>query len=86
MSTSTQTLSQPASGLKQKQSASASAVQSGPSFRKADAMNCKAWVAKAAKQPMALETIDLGPLGVEDVEIAVDHCGLCHSDLVHLEQ
>jgi len=41
----------------------------------------KAWVAKAAKQPMALETIDLGPLGAEEVEIAVQHCGLCHSDL-----
>jgi alcohol/geraniol dehydrogenase (NADP+) len=44
-------------------------------------MNPKAWIAKAAKQPMALETIDLGPLGVEDVEVAVEHCGLCHSDL-----
>ena len=43
--------------------------------------NYKAWVAKAAKQPMALETVDLGPLGVEDVEVAVEHCGLCHSDL-----
>ncbi|MGO9109789.1 MAG: NADPH-dependent aldehyde reductase Ahr [Thermoguttaceae bacterium] len=44
-------------------------------------MNYKAWVAKAAKQPMGLETVDLGPLGAEDVEIAVEHCGLCHSDL-----
>ena len=44
-------------------------------------MNYRAWVAKAAKQPMALETVDLGPLGVEDVEVAVEHCGLCHSDL-----
>jgi|HubBroStandDraft_4_1064222.scaffolds.fasta_scaffold761357_2 hypothetical protein len=25
----------------------------------------RAWVAKAAKQPLTLETIDLGPLGVE---------------------
>ena len=41
----------------------------------------KAWVAKAAKQPMALETVDLGPLGAEDVEVAVEHCGLCHSDV-----
>ncbi|MGD1018685.1 MAG: NAD(P)-dependent alcohol dehydrogenase [Verrucomicrobiia bacterium] len=41
----------------------------------------KAWVAKAAKQPMALETVDLEPLGAEDVEVAVEHCGLCHSDL-----
>ena len=81
MSTSTQTRNEPASGLKQKQSASASAVQSGPSFRTGNAMNYKAWVAKAAKQPMVLETVDLGPLGAEDVEVAVEHSGLCHSDL-----
>jgi alcohol/geraniol dehydrogenase (NADP+) len=41
----------------------------------------QAWVAEAAKQPMKLEVIDVGPLGVEDVEVAVEHCGLCHSDL-----
>jgi len=41
----------------------------------------KAWVVKAAKQPMVLETIDLGQLGAEDVEVAVEHCGVCHSDL-----
>jgi uncharacterized zinc-type alcohol dehydrogenase-like protein len=29
---------------------------------------------------MVLETVDLGPLGPEDVEVAVEHCGLCHSD------
>src|SRR6185295_16675986 len=44
-------------------------------------MKRKAWVAKAAKQPMALETVDLGPLDAEDVEVAVEHCGLCHSDI-----
>ena len=43
--------------------------------------NYKAWVAKAAKQPMVLESVDLGPLGDEDVEVVVEHCGLCHSDL-----
>jgi uncharacterized zinc-type alcohol dehydrogenase-like protein len=43
--------------------------------------NHKAWVAKAPKQPMVLESVDLGPLGAEDVEVAVEHCGLCHSDL-----
>src|SRR5438445_1541640 len=58
-----------------------SAVQSVPSLRTGDATNSKAWVAKAAKQPMVLETVDLGPLGAEDVEVAVEHCGLCHSDL-----
>jgi len=41
----------------------------------------KAWVVKAAKQPMVLETIDPGPLGAEDVEVAVEQCGVCHSDL-----
>jgi uncharacterized zinc-type alcohol dehydrogenase-like protein len=39
------------------------------------------WVTKAAKQPMVLETVDPGPLGHEHVEVAVEHCGLCHSDL-----
>ena len=41
----------------------------------------KAWIAKGAKQPMVPESVDLGPLGDEDVEVAVEHCGLCHSDL-----
>ena len=40
-----------------------------------------AWVAPAPKKPMVLESIDLGPLGDEEVEIAVEHCGICHSDL-----
>ena len=44
-------------------------------------MNYKAWIAKSAKQPMVLESVDLGPLGAEDVEVAVEHCGVCHSDL-----
>ena len=44
-------------------------------------MTDKGWVVKAAKQPMVLETVDLGPLGAEDVEVAVEHCGVCHSDL-----
>lgn len=41
----------------------------------------RAWVAKAPKQPMVLETVDLGPLGAEEVEVAVESCGLCHSDV-----
>ncbi|HTI70646.1 MAG TPA: NAD(P)-dependent alcohol dehydrogenase [Candidatus Limnocylindria bacterium] len=40
-----------------------------------------AWVATAAKQKLAKQEINLGPLGDEDVEVAVEHCGLCHSDL-----
>ena len=30
---------------------------------------------------MVFETVDLGPLGAEDVEVAVGYCGVCHSDL-----
>jgi alcohol/geraniol dehydrogenase (NADP+) len=41
----------------------------------------KAWLAKAPKQPMVLDTIDLGPLGPEEVEVAVESCGVCHSDV-----
>src|SRR6185369_10914073 len=62
-------------------SASTSAVQSGPRFKIGDTMNYQAWVVKGPKQPMVLETVDLGPLGTEDVEVAVEYCGLCHSDL-----
>ena len=52
-----------------------------PGFSAEALTHHKAWVANAAKQPMTLEIVDLGPLGAEDVEIAVEHCGLCHSDL-----
>ncbi len=44
-------------------------------------MAIKAWVASAAKQKIVLQDVDLGPLGIEDVEVAVEHCGLCHSDV-----
>jgi uncharacterized zinc-type alcohol dehydrogenase-like protein len=44
-------------------------------------MSVKGWVATAAKQKMVLQDIDLGPLAAEDVEVAVEHCGLCHSDV-----
>ena len=30
---------------------------------------------------MVLQDIDLGPLGIEEVEVAVEHCGVCHSDV-----
>ena len=59
MSTQTQSRNKPAT------------VQSSPSSRMGDAM---AWIAKAANQPMVLETVDLGPLGAEDVEVSVEHC------------
>jgi D-arabinose 1-dehydrogenase-like Zn-dependent alcohol dehydrogenase len=56
-------------------------AQSNPSVRRGDEIHAKAWVAKSAKQPMMMETLDLGPLGIEEVEVAVEHTGLCHSDL-----
>lgn len=39
------------------------------------------WGSKAAGQPLVPYTYDPGPLGPEEVEIAVEFCGLCHSDL-----
>jgi uncharacterized zinc-type alcohol dehydrogenase-like protein len=41
----------------------------------------EAWVAPASKQKLVRQQIDLGPLGPEEVEVQVEHCGLCHSDL-----
>lgn len=40
-----------------------------------------AWVAGAVKEKLVRQQVDLGPLGAEDVEVEVEHCGLCHSDL-----
>ena len=36
----------------------------------------------AALQPF---DFDPGPLGDEDVEITVEHCGVCHSDLAMID-
>ncbi len=44
-------------------------------------MSVKAWVAGAAKEKFGVRDIDLGPLGAEEVEITVERCGICHSDL-----
>ena len=41
----------------------------------------RAWVAQAPQQPLVLERLEPGPLGPEEVEVAVEHCGLCHSEL-----
>ena len=41
----------------------------------------RAWAAPAPKQPLAPITVEFGALGAEEVEVAVEHCGLCHSDL-----
>lgn len=44
-------------------------------------MSYKAWVASGKKKKMELQSLDAGALGAEDVEVKVEHCGLCHSDL-----
>jgi uncharacterized zinc-type alcohol dehydrogenase-like protein len=41
----------------------------------------KAWVAPTARQKFVCEQVDLGPLAPDDVEVEVEHCGICHSDL-----
>jgi uncharacterized zinc-type alcohol dehydrogenase-like protein len=40
-----------------------------------------AWVAPTAKSKLVRQRVELGPLGAEEVEVQVEHCGLCHSDL-----
>ena len=41
----------------------------------------QAWASHGPKQQLERFSFDPGPLGAEEVEIAVDYCGLCHSDL-----
>jgi alcohol/geraniol dehydrogenase (NADP+) len=45
----------------------------------------KAFAATEAKGPLKPFEFDLGPLGDEEVEIKVDTCGICHSDLSMLD-
>ena len=47
--------------------------------------NIKAWAAMAAGAPLTPYEYEPGPLGAEDVDIAVDYCGICHSDLSMLD-
>jgi alcohol/geraniol dehydrogenase (NADP+) len=41
----------------------------------------RAWAAKGPRQKLEPYEYDPGPLGAEEVEIAVESCGICHSDL-----
>ncbi len=41
----------------------------------------QAWATMAAGQPLERFEYDAGPLGPEEVEVAVETCGICHSDL-----
>jgi uncharacterized zinc-type alcohol dehydrogenase-like protein len=45
----------------------------------------KAWAAMSAGGALEPFEYDPGPLGDEEVEIAVEHCGICHSDLSMLD-
>src|SRR5690606_36376394 len=45
----------------------------------------RAWAAPTAGAPLEPFEYDPGPLGAEDVEITVEHCGVCHSDLSMLD-
>ncbi|QDT02274.1 Aldehyde reductase Ahr [Rubripirellula lacrimiformis] len=44
-------------------------------------MTYEAWVATEAGSPFTKQSLSREPLGPEEVEIAVEHCGVCHSDL-----
>jgi uncharacterized zinc-type alcohol dehydrogenase-like protein len=39
------------------------------------------WAATAAGAPLERYSYDPGPLGDEEVEVTVEYCGVCHSDL-----
>ncbi len=45
----------------------------------------KAWAAHKAGGALEPYEYDPGPLDVEQVEITVEHCGICHSDLSMLD-
>ncbi|MDX2437375.1 MAG: NAD(P)-dependent alcohol dehydrogenase [Acidobacteriota bacterium] len=45
----------------------------------------KAWAATEAGGELTPFEYDPGPLGSHEVEIAVEHCGICHSDLSMLD-
>lgn len=44
-----------------------------------------AWAATTAGGICEPFSYDPGPLGPDEVEIAVEHCGICHSDLSMLD-
>src|SRR5262245_52172421 len=80
MSSSSTTRSEPTSQPKQpgpESRAGADRIRAGSEQRP----TYRGWVARAPKRPMVLEQVDFGPLAAEEVEVEVEHCGLCHSDL-----
>lgn len=47
--------------------------------------NIQAWAAMGPKEKLSLREFNLGPLGAEEVEVEVEYCGICHSDLSVLD-
>lgn len=45
----------------------------------------QAWAANTAGGELQPQQIEFGALGSDQVEIAVEHCGICHSDLSMLD-
>lgn len=45
----------------------------------------RAWAAHAAGAALQPYDYEPGPLDTEEVEIAVEHCGICHSDLAMID-
>lgn len=45
----------------------------------------RAWAAQDAGKPLVRHEYDAGPLHPDEVEVAVEHCGICHSDLSMLK-
>jgi alcohol/geraniol dehydrogenase (NADP+) len=45
----------------------------------------RAWAATESRGELRAFEYDPGPLGAEQVEIRVEHCGICHSDLSMLD-
>ncbi len=43
------------------------------------------WAAHASGAPLQPLSFDPGPMDAEDVEIAVEYCGVCHSDLAMVD-
>ena len=48
-------------------------------------MKVKAWVVEAPKQPLVPFEYESGPLGASEVDVAVEFCGICHSDLAMID-
>jgi len=48
-------------------------------------MPIHAYAAKTAKGKLEEFDYEPGPLGPEEVEVRVTHCGICHSDIAMID-